>query len=60
MDKDQVIKALEEVLSKNVDPSQAAIMKNVMQNFLKDVPQSDLDELEQKLKKQFKVDTIFD
>ena len=46
MDKTQVIKMLEEVLSKNVDPQQAAIMKNIMQNFLKDVDQKDLDDLD--------------
>ena len=60
MDKTQVLKMLEEVLSKNVDPQQAAIMKNIMQNFLKDVDQKDLDELEEKFKKTLKVDTVFD
>ena len=60
MDKTQVLKMLEEVLSKNVDPQQAAIMKNIMQNFLKDVDQKDLDDLEEKFKKTLKVDTVFD
>ena len=60
MDKTQVLKMLEEVLAKNVDPQQAAIMKNIMQNFLKDVDQKDLDDLEEKFKKTLKVDTVFD
>ena len=60
MDKTQVLKMLEEVLSKNVDPQQAAIMKNIMQNFLNDVDQKDLDDLEEKFKKTLKVDTVFD
>lgn len=60
MDKAQVNKILAELLAKNVDPQQAEIMKNIMNNFLKDISQKDLDELEEKFKKTLKVKTVFD
>lgn len=61
MDKDQVTKILNELLAKNCDPTQAAIMNNIMSNFLKDISQKDLDELENKFKKTLKKGgTVFD
>lgn len=60
MDKTKLNKILAEVLTKNVDPAQAEIMKNIMNNFLKDVSQKDLDTLEDELKKTLKVKTVFD
>lgn len=54
MDKDQVNKILNEVLVKNCDPAQAEIMKNIMSNFLNDISQKDLDDLESKFKTVFK------
>ena len=54
MDKTQVTKILNEVLAKNCDPAQAEIMKNIMSNFLNDISQKDLDDLESKFKTVFK------
>ena len=50
MDKTQVSKILNELLAKNCDPAQASILNNVMNNFLKDISQKDLDDLEAKFK----------
>ena len=62
MDKEQVSQILNELLAKNCDPAQAQIMQNIMSNFLKDIKQKDLDELESKFKKTLKKggSTIFD
>ena len=61
MDKEQVTKILNELLAKNCDPAQAQIVQNIMNNFLNDISQKDLDDLEKKFKKTMKKGaTVFD